>query len=194
MMLMLVGMTAWAQLDWTAPGESDYPNSTPVYVQVNINGVEQWKAEVAAFIGGECRAVAYGAGVEVGNQQLYMLRVWGNTDTDLNKTITFKVKYADVVYAMTKTITFTGETYTPIPLELNVDMPTGVTLTNPLAIEQKLPFEYDLTNDVTFIYQGYEPTGAPVDYEPLGESTIETALTYGWNTNGFDEYFTVKGM
>ena len=193
MMLMLVGMTAWAQQDWTAPGESDYLNSTPVYVQVNINGAEQWKAEVAAFIDGECRAVAYGAGVEVGNQQLYELRVWGN-NTDLNKTITFKVKYADVVYAMTKTITFTGETYTPIPLELNVDIPTGVILTNPLEIEQKLPFEYDLTNDVTFIYQGYEPTGAPVDYEPLGESTIETALTYEWNTNGFDEYFTVKGM
>ncbi len=37
---MLVGMSVWAQ-EWTDPGEYLYPDETPVYVQVNVNGVEQ---------------------------------------------------------------------------------------------------------------------------------------------------------
>ena len=50
LVLMLVGMSVWAQ-DWTAPSENEYQSSTPVYVQVNINGEAQLKAQVAAFIG-----------------------------------------------------------------------------------------------------------------------------------------------
>ena len=40
MMLMLAGIAAWAQ-NWTAPSANDYESSTPVYVQLNVNGAEQ---------------------------------------------------------------------------------------------------------------------------------------------------------
>ena len=56
MLLMLVGMATWAQ-DWEAPSENEYQSSTPVYVQVKVNGEEQMKAQVAAFIDDDCRAV-----------------------------------------------------------------------------------------------------------------------------------------
>ena len=77
MMLMLFGIAAWAQ-DWTAPGNQDYTGSTPVYVQVNVNGVEQLKTQVAAFIDGDCRAVSYSAEAVVGSNQYHQLRVWGD--------------------------------------------------------------------------------------------------------------------
>lgn len=191
--LMLVGMTAWAQT-WTAPTENEYQTSTPVYVQVKVNGVEQLKVEVAAFIDEDCRAVSLGAETSIGDNQYHLLRVWGDPTEELNKAITFKVAWEGLVFGFKKTVTWTGDTHAEIPVVLNVDMPTGISITNPLEIVKELPFEYNLTNDVTFTYQGYEPTGAPIAYIPLNESTIETALTYEWNTSGFDEYFTVKGM
>ena len=70
---------------------------------------------------------------------------------------------------MQKTITFTGETYSEVPLVLNIDLPTGVSLPNPLELEAKLPFSYDLTNDIEFLYEGKDASGATVPYTPLGE-------------------------
>lgn len=188
--LMLVGMSAWAQ-GWTDPGEYAYDGSTPVNVQVKVNGEEQLKVEVAAFIDGECRAVSEAAEYQVGNNQYHMLRVWGDRTADLNKTITFKVAYGRLVFNFQKTITFTGDYHSEIPVVLNVDMPTGITLTNPLNIEAKLPASYDLTDDVEFTY--YDPSGAN-SYTPLGESTIETPLTYEWDFANSSSYFTVEKM
>ena len=190
MMLMLVGMSAWAQ-DWTPPSENDYQSSTPVYVQVNVNGVEQLKAEVAAFIGDDCRAVSPSAETLVGDNQYHLLRVWGDPTADLNKPITFKVAWGGVVVKFNKTIPFTGETYSGIPVVLNADIPTGIAITNPLNLEKKLPFTYDLTDDVKFTY--YDPSGAN-SYTPLGESTIETPLTYEWDFANSSSYFTVEKM
>ena len=188
MMLMLVGMSAWAQ-DWTPPSENEYQHSTPVYVKVNVNGVEQLKAQVAAFIGDDCRAVSVGAETLIGDNQYHTLRVWGDPDTDANKTITFKVAWSGLVFNFTKTIKWTGETYNEtLPLVLNVDMPTGIAITNPLELEQKLPFTYDLTNDIEFTY--YDPSGAD-SYTPLGESSIESELTYEWDFANSSAYFTV---
>ena len=190
MMLMLVGMSAWAQ-DWTPPSENDYQSSTPVYVQVNVNGVEQLKAEVAAFIGDDCRAVSPSAETLVGDNQYHLLRVWGDPTADLNKPITFKVAWGGVVVKFNKTIPFTGETYSGIPVVLNADIPTGIAITNPLNLEKKLPFTHDLTDDVKFTY--YDPSGAN-SYTPLGESTIETPLTYEWDFANSSSYFKVEGM
>jgi hypothetical protein len=190
MMLMLVGMSAWAQ-DWTPPSENDYQSSTPVYVQVNVNGVEQLKAEVAAFIGDDCRAVSPSAETLVGDNQYHLLRVWGDPTADLNKPITFKVAWGGVVVKFNKTIPFTGETYSGIPVVLNADIPTGIAITYPLNWEKKLPLTYDLTDDVKFTY--YDPSGAN-SYTPLGESTIETPLTYEWDFANSSSYFTVEGM
>ena len=191
--LMVLAIASWAQ-NWTAPTENDFPHSTPVYVQVKVNGEEILKgAEVAAFIGDECRASIVSPNAQISSNLLcYQLRVWGDMDTDLNKTITFKVWYNGLVFKMKKTITFTGETHSEIPLVLNIDLPTGVSLPNPLALEAKLPFSYDLTNDIEFQYEAHDMTGAPVAYTPLGESEIETELTYKWDFANSSSYFTVE--
>lgn len=191
--MMLLTVASWAQ-NWTAPTENDYPHSTPVYVQVKVNGEEMLKGvEVAAFIDDECRASLQSPNAQVSDDLLcYQLRVWGDTDADLNKTITFKVNYYGLVFKMKKTITFTGETYSEIPLVLNIDLPTGVSLPDPLELEAKLPFSYDLTNDIEFQYEAHDMTGAPVAYTPLGESEIETELTYSWDFANSSAYFTVE--
>lgn len=191
--MMLLTVASWAQ-NWTAPTENDYPHSTPVYVQVKVNGEEMLKGvEVAAFIDDECRASSQSAEARVGDLRCYQLRVWGDTDADLNKTITFKVNRNGLVFKMKKTITFTGETYSEIPLVLNIDLPTGVSLPDPLELEAKLPFSYDLTNDIEFQYEGYDASGTLVPYTPLGESEIETELTYSWDFSNSSAYFTVEG-
>ena len=190
--MMLLTVASWAQ-NWTAPTENDYPHSTPVYVQVKVNGEEMLKSvEVAAFIDDECRASSQFAEAQVGDLLCYQLRVWGDTDADLNKTITFKVSYDGLVFKMKKTITFTGETYSEIPLVLNIDRPNGVSLPDPLKLEAKLPFSYDLTNDIEFQYEGKDASGASVSYTPLGESEIETELTYSWDFANSSAYFTVE--
>ena len=37
--LMVLAMASWAQ-NWNAPTQNDFPHSTPVYVQVKVNGEE----------------------------------------------------------------------------------------------------------------------------------------------------------
>ena len=191
-MLMLLGMATWAQ-DWTAPSENDFESSTPVYVQVNVNGVEQMKVQVAAFIEDDCRAVSYGAETEVGNSQYHLLRVWGDPSADYNKTITFKVAWEGLVFNFRKTVAWTGETHKEIPVVLNVDLPTGVSITNPLNLEMKLPGKYDLNNDIKLLYEGRDFDGSVIDYTPLNESTIETELAYEWDFANSSSYFTVDG-
>lgn len=188
-MLMLLGMATWAQ-DWTAPSENDFESSTPVYVQVNVNGVEQMKVQVAAFIDDDCRAVSYGAETQVSNSQYHLLRVWGDPSADYNKTITFKVAWEGLVFNFRKTVAWTGETHKEIPVVLNVDLPTGVSITNPLNLEMKLPGTYDLANNISFTYN--DPSGA-ASYTPLGESTVETELVYEWDFANSSSYFTVEG-
>ena len=185
--LMLVGMSAWAQ-GWTGPSANDYQSSTPVYVQVNVNGAEQLKAEVAAFIGDDCRAVSVGAETQIGNSQYHLLRVWGDPTADLNKEITFKVAWEGLVFGFKKTVTWTGETHTEIPVVLNVDKPTGIYITNPLVIEQKLNTTYDLTPEISFSYVDYSSSE---EFPTYGESTIETELTYEWEFSNSSSYLTV---
>ena len=185
--LMLVGMSAWAQ-GWTGPSANDYQSSTPVYVQVYVNGAEQLKAEVAAFIGDDCRAVSVGAETQIGNSQYHLLRVWGDPTADLNKEITFKVAWEGLVFGFKKTVTWTGETHTEIPVVLNVDKPTGIYITNPLVIEQKLNTTYDLTPEISFSYVDYSSSE---EFPTYGESTIETELTYEWEFSNSSSYLTV---
>lgn len=185
MLSVLVNMAAWAQ-DWQAPSENEFQASTPVYVQVNVNGEEQLKAPVAAFIGDECRAVSYEPSALHGDNQYHLLRVWGDPTDDNGKTITFKVSWEGLVFNFTKTVTFTGETHSEIPLVLNIDLPTELMLTNPLNIEANLPYTYDLTNDIKFVY------GDP-SYTPKNESSIEGEMTYEWDFANSSSYFTVEG-
>lgn len=187
--LMLVGMSAWAQ-GWTGPSENDYQHSTPVYVQVKVNGVEQLKAEVAAFIDDDCRAVSAGAETQTGDSQSYLLRVWGDPTADQNKEITFKVAWGGLVFGFKETVTWTGDTHEEVPLVLNVDMPTGVTLPDPLKIETQLVGTYDLTGYTSSEYFIYK-NEAGEQLVPSGESTIETELAYTWEFSNSSAYFTV---
>lgn len=182
MLALLSIMTINAQ-NWTAPSASDYPSSTPIYVQVNANGQPISSVEVAAFIDGECRAVAHEPTVYTDAGYLYPLRVWGNPE-EIGETISFKVfdHSSGILFACTKQTEFTGETVAEVPFVLNLDKPTGISITNPISITTKFPNKIDLNEYIEFTYEGKDFSGEPYVYEPLGESTIETALTYEWTT------------
>lgn len=177
-MLALLSVLTINAAKWTAPSESDFLTSTPIYVQVNVNGQRSTNIEVAAFINGECRA---SADFFDRTTNLYTLRVWGNPN-EVGSPITFKAYDStnDFVFSFTKTAEFTGETNSEVPFVLNIDEPTGVTVTNPIQILTKLPANIDLSEYITLTYDGYDALGNPVDYEPLGQSTLETELTYVW--------------
>ena len=157
---------------------------------MNVNGAEQLKAEVAAFIDDDCRAVSVGAETQIGNSQYHLLRVWGDPTDDLDKEITFKVAWGGLVFGFKKTVTWRGETHAEIPVVLNVDMPKGIYITNPLEINQKLNTTYDLKlkPEISF---SYADESSSEEYSPLGESTIETELTYTWNSTSPVECFTI---
>ena len=169
MLVLLSSLTIQAQ-KWTAPTENDYPTSTPVYVQVKINGSPSTAVEVAAFIDGECRGAATEATINTNAGNLYQLRVWGDNDEVNNKQITFKVfdRRSGIVFGCTKETKFTGETVSEIPFVLNIDKPTGISIVSPIKIVTKFPNKIDLNEYIKFTYKGMDDTGAPIDYEPLG--------------------------
>ena len=143
-MLALLSITAVNAQNWIAPSENDYTGSTPVYVQVKVNGVPSTSLEVAAFINGDCRADARDATVQTNDGNLYGLRVWGNTE-DKGQTITFKVfdPQSGIVFNCSKTTEFTGETVSEVPFILNIDKPTGVSVTDPINILTTFPDKID---------------------------------------------------
>lgn len=195
----LLPVGAMAQ-HWTAATTQEYPNSTPVYVQVNINGVPtnpNSGLELAAFISDECRAVAgYPEAVPAADaaEYRYILRVAGDLAAGANQQITFRAFYDNVEYEFTTKASFTGETdYTPSsPLVLNLDAVTGVTLTNPIEITQPataFPYTQDLTPNITLKYETM--SGAP--YTPLGESEIISPIEYEWNVGNYVDQLTFDG-
>ena len=190
-MLALLSVLTINAAKWTAPSESEFLTSTPIYVQVNVNGQKSTSIEVAAFINGECRA-----SVDYFDRttNLYTLRVWGNPN-EAGSQITFKAydSASDFVFSFTKTAEFTGETNSEVPFVLNIDEPTGVTVTSPIKILTKLPAEIDLSEYITLTYDGHDAYGATVPYTPLGQSTLETELTYVWTPSDAQSFnaFTI---
>lgn len=177
-MLALLSALTINAAKWTAPSASDFLTSTPIYVQVKVNGQTSTNIEVAAFINGECRA---SANFFDRTTNLYTLRVWGNPD-EVGKQITFKAYDSanDFEFSFTKTAEFTGETNSEVPFVLNIDEPTGVELISPIQILTKFPAEIDLSEYITLTYDGRDAYNATVPYTPLGQSTLETELTYVW--------------
>ncbi len=188
-MTLLLPLAAMAQ-HWQAPTSNAYPNETPVYVKVNINGVAASASdglELAAFIDGVCRAdtlmhVDYSAPAPV-EDDYFCLRVWGDLSTDASKTIIFRAFDNQFEYEFTTTaIKFDGESHgePSNPIVLNLDRVTGVSLTNPIVINQpeaSFPYAVDMLQYVSFEYNTM--TGAP--YEPLKESNILPAgINYNW--------------
>lgn len=177
-MLALLSALTINAAKWTAPSASDFLTSTPIYVQVKVNGQTSTNIEVAAFINGECRA---SVNYFDRTTNLYTLRVWGNPN-EFGSTITFKAydSASDFEFSFTKTAEFTGETNSEVPFVLNIDEPSGVELISPIQILTKFPAEIDLSEYITLTYDGHDAYGHAIDYEPLGESTLETELTYVW--------------
>ena len=195
-MLALLSVMAINAQNWTEPSGNDFLTSTPIYVHVKVNGVvanANNGLEVAAFMNGECRAVS---GRPSDTNNLFTLRVWGNPD-EVGDAITFKVfdhRYG-LLFSFNNEVLFTGETVAEVPYELNIDRPTGVSITNPISITTKFPAQIDLNQYLQFDYVGFIGDDLVI-YEPLGESTIETKLSYNWTTPDGGEFtaFTIDSV
>ena len=171
--MFLSGAMAFAAI-WT-PTMTTGTHETPLYVSVKVNGnLTSTGLEVAAFIDDECRAVATTAmqlGSGTTSTYAYRLRVWG-TAADVNKTITIKAFYNNLVYRFTTTQIFDNESEThQVPIILNLDAVMGFTLTNPINIVANVPAVHDLTTDVSITYD---------EVNKKNESVLESALTYEW--------------
>ena len=197
-LLALLLTTLWASaagtdLPWTDPGNNKYPNSTVLYVQPNINGNELDSRDfpinesfsIAAFVGGECRAVA----TAVDGQNFYRLRVWGNSD-DVNKPIMVKLFNNNLVYSKADFATFTGETNPTVPMPIIIDEPY-YKLDNPINVEARLPYNFDLNDYVKVIYLGVNDQNTT---KRDGAFELESQLTLTFGTSpvaDFSQYLTV---
>ena len=132
LMLMLVGMAAWAQSGWTDPS-SEYQSQTVVYVAIDCgnydlfydeSGGRAYYPELAAYIGDELREVVVADPSEMVSPEdktpIYTLRVGGTVEKDQGKEITFKI-YDDrsgIIYPLTyegEAITWTGDATADYP-------------------------------------------------------------------------------
>ncbi len=120
LMLMLVGMTAWAQSEqsgsgWTDPSSPSFTSETVVWLAIDCGNYDMYyytdgyvssyyKPQIAAFIDGELRDVATQY-VEYPEKKinLYGLRVAGSAADD-GKEITFKIydERSGIVYPLTE--------------------------------------------------------------------------------------------
>ena len=199
-LLMFVTMATFASR-WTAPDFGEYSDRFVVYTQVNINGLPSYDVEVAAFIDGQVRGVADASNINNNNGHL-ALEVWGN-DEDNGKTVTFKIAYNNLVYKSTKTLSYMHQsTQDPIPFVLNVDAITGVKLPETLELTQKIGTTYDLTSDITLLYEplnedgrpALNDDGTPAQYTKLNETTLDTDVTplsYEWEFGNSSSFFEV---
>ncbi len=189
--LLLFATLATFASRWTAPDVHDYSGRYVVYTQVMVNGSVTNNIEIAAFIGDEIRGVATSAG----QNGLMSLQVYG-TEADNGKSVTFKIAYDNLVYKSTKTLIYKhGETYSTVPFVLNVDAITGVSLTNPIELVQNIGTTYDLTSDITLLYEAMTPEGAPTSYQKKNETVLDaddTPLTYEWDFGNSSSWFKVE--
>lgn len=190
-LLMFVTIATFASR-WTAPAAGEYSDRFVVYTQVNINGLPGCcDVEVAAFIDGQVRGVADAS--KIYNNDLLALEVFGNAE-DNGKTVTFKIAYNNLVYKSTKTLSYQHQsTQSPIPFVLNVDAITGVKLPETLELTQNIGTTYDLTNDITFLYESLN-RDSPAQYTKLNETTLDTDVTplsYEWDFANSSSWFEV---
>lgn len=116
-LLMLLGMSAFAQSGWTNPS-GNYQLETVVYAAVDCGDYGLYGndalPEVAAFVNGELRAVVSEytqIEVPAGEGRIYTIRVGGEA-SDNGKTISFKLydPKSGLIYPLSgPTITWTGD-------------------------------------------------------------------------------------
>ena len=183
--LLLPAVTGWAEArhpSWNAPGVNEFPNSTPLYVKINVLGDgETYVQQVAAFVNGECRAES----TSPNNRGIYVLRVWGDLEEENGAAITFRVMCGSLEYSFTHTEVFDGEADAhTVPIELTLNPLVGIELTNPITIEALLPVTYDLSNDIKLVYAEEQATTT---------SKLETALKYTWDFANSEAFIEVDG-
>lgn len=159
--------------DWYGPDEGKYSGSSPVIVNLNVNGIKVdretryslpvYLGNIYAFIDGECRAVSYDM---VEDQDFFLLNVQGNKTemagqpSDAGKEIEFRMEALDLVYTFTKTVKFTGERQ---EITLNLDAITDIKLPQEdedgyridiVNYEDEFPFSFDVKDSLVYVYEG----------------------------------------
>ncbi len=111
-----LGMNAQVQLpdDWTVSEQYQDKGRMVVYGCIKDGDGYRWVGEdyncVAAFIGDECRGVAYPRWNGNMSTNMFSIEIWG-TEADNGKTVTFKFLDMDQVYTARETTSYTfGET------------------------------------------------------------------------------------
>ena len=208
-LLMLVGMTAFAQwdnpynweLDYNAEDYPDisyaYGGKTPFYVQLVANGevVNDENFRIAAFIEESCRALyAFGeynstTSLENGVCRLF---VFGNAadnestgeESDLNKQIVIGVYYRNLLFEV-DAAAFDKE------LKFNPESTYG-TPSNPLKIYLDIPtgvsveatdeaVDFPYSKDMSDTWEYVYMTAAGAEYTPMKRTALMTELTPSWD-------------
>lgn len=183
---------------FTAPERGTYSDGYVVNVQLNVNGTPInangfANVELAAFVGGDCRdVISINQNTERFNRNnnFFMVRAMGS-ENENGKAVTFKAVVDGVAYKFTTQLVYAhGESYTVVPLVLNLDKITGIELPQEITIEQKIGSTYDLNKHITYLYQ--DKNGGLMT--PKGQSSLDTDVTPivgDWDFGNSASFFTV---
>ena len=162
---LLLGASSLFAQGWTPKTveNGDFYQEKVYYV--NLSCPSQYvQVELAAFIDGECRALA-----EYPTEGLYVLRVAGDLTTEVGKDIVFKAFAQEgnngrLIYVFKTKGKFTDEN-AEFNYPLTLDMFQGVTLPSEIVVNATLPTTYDLSQHFTYYY-GTTGTSSNVELEP----------------------------
>lgn len=210
-LLMLVGMTAWAQ--WNNPYnwrldyadefegiEYCYNGSTGFYVQFKANGkaITGESIRVAAFIDGSCRAFFDGYEGNItctpnGNDNgvIYGFRVWGNTSanattnegSELNKDVVFGIYYNNLLFKVDAST---------LGQALKFDGEAHGTPSNPIVINLDVPtgvtapaideaVRFPYSKDMTGTWSLTYTLEDGSEYTPMNQAELMTELIPTWD-------------
>ena len=210
-LLMLVGMTAWAQWDnpynWRLDyGEEFdgieyyYNGSTGFYIQFKVNGkaITNESIKVAAFIDESCRAFFDGIEGNItctpnssDNGVIYAFRVWGNTSanattnegSESNKNVVFEIYYNNLLFKVD------GST---LGQALKFDGEAHGTPSNPIVINLDVPtgisapaideaVRFPYSKDMTDTWTFLYKKEDGSEYTPMEQAELMTELRPEWD-------------
>ena len=220
LMLMLVGMSAWAQSGWTDPS-SEYQAQTVVYLAIDCDEYDMfyysdgyvdynYTPEIAAFIDGELHVAGDLSGYEYGmnpenKTRIYALRVGGSAEKDFNKEITFKI-YDDrsgIIYPLTyegEAITWTGDATPVYPSNyytMTFTPATSIKLFEKETEVTQLSIRVNETQPLDNYYaKVYDAQGNEIEVEASGFWNIEDSPNrpYVQKIEAEDGSVQIKGM
>lgn len=174
-LLTAIGQSVYAQ-HWTAPSEGEYSGETPLYAQVEVNGVYGTQIELAAFVDGECRGVA----TAIAGSTNHTLRVWGDPTADNGKDITLKAYYEGMVYVFKTTYKWTGESQKLGTL--SVDAITDIAPFEINKTTKTFPYTLNVASELATKSIVYEYG----DSQPKGQTKLDTSETTFKGFSGWD--------